>query len=47
MGTNPEAAPPGRTAPVSPSAITRELVVKAARAGRVERIAGRTAFTRD
>lgn len=34
-------------APVAPSAIARDVVVKAARDGIVERSAGRTAFTSD
>jgi hypothetical protein len=45
--THPAAAPVFRGAPVSPPAMARVVVEKAARDRRVERSAGRTAWTRD
>jgi hypothetical protein len=45
--THPEAAPVLRGAPVSPPAMARVVVEKAARDRRAERSAGRTAWTND
>jgi hypothetical protein len=45
--TYPDAAPVFRGAPVSPPAMARVVVEKAARDRRVERSAGRTAWTSD
>ncbi len=45
--TNPDATPAERGAPVSPLAMARVVVEKAARDWREERTAGRTALDRD